>query len=109
MEMTDVCEQLYKARLARVLGIGVPPTTVASFSHFKASGGSVKSNSQKVSFSYALCVLLFCDDDSFSSCSIAVSVFVLSSLFHCSLLLSIFASVCFMRMNWWRMMWVRRL
>jgi len=53
MEMTDVCEQLYKARLARVLGIGVPPTTVASFSHFKASGGSVKSNSQLHSSAHA--------------------------------------------------------
>ena len=38
----------------------------------------------------ALCVLLFCDDDSFSSCSIAVSVLFLASLFHCSLLLSFF-------------------
>jgi len=40
------------------------------------------------SFPNALCFLLCCDDDSFSSCSIAVSVFFLSSLFHCSLLLS---------------------
>ena len=42
------------------------------------------------SFPNALCVLLFCDDDSFSPCSIAVSVLCLASLFHCSLLLSFF-------------------
>ena len=42
------------------------------------------------SFPNALGVLLFCDDDSFSSCSIAVSVLFLASLFHCSLLLSFF-------------------
>jgi len=42
------------------------------------------------SFPNSLCVLLFCDDDSFSSCSIAVSVFFVASLFHCSLLLSFF-------------------
>jgi len=60
------------------------------------------------SFPNSPCFLLYCDDDSFSSCSIVGSVCFLSSFFHCSFLLSFFASVCFMRMNWWRMRWVRR-
>jgi len=60
------------------------------------------------SFPNALCFLPFCDDDSFFSFSVAVSVFP-HPLFPMLLASFFFASVCFMRMNWWRMMWVRRL